>query len=298
VAWQQLILHLRAEELPQAEALLELAGALALSIGDAADHPLIEPAPGETPLWPSVEVRALFTADRDLGRLGKVLRETLRTERIPAIEALADARWTDAWREHITVRELGGGFAVIPADTPAASAPPRHLKLHMGLAFGTGQHATTALCLEWLAAQRLAGLTVLDFGCGSGILALAALKLGAARAYACDNDPQALTATGDNASLNGLHRALWVGEPQSLPPLQTDVILANIVAGTLTALAERFAACAARGAAIVLSGILAEQRNDVESAYAAYFEDFCHTQRDGWTCVVGRRSHRPFSRVC
>jgi ribosomal protein L11 methyltransferase len=297
VAWQQLILHLRAEELPQAEALLELAGAVALSIGDAADHPLLEPGPGETPLWPRIEVRALFAEHSDLRRLGAVLRETLSADRMPAIEVLADERWTDAWRERITVREFGTGFAVIPADA-AATASPRHLQLHMGLAFGTGQHATTALCLEWLAAQRLTGLTVLDFGCGSGILALAAIKLGAGRAYACDHDPQALAATSDNARLNDLQRDLWVGEPRSLPPLQADVILANIVAGTLIALADRFSACAARGATIVLSGILAEQRKDVESAYAAYFEDFRLTERDGWICVVARRNARAFSRGC
>ena len=297
MAWQQLILHVRREELPQAEALLELAGALAFSVGDAADHPLLEPAPGETPLWPQVVVRALFGEHSDLRRLGTVLRETLHTERVPQIEVLADERWTDAWRQHIAVRELGAGFTVIPADTPSPAAPPRHLKLHMGLAFGTGQHATTALCLEWLTVLRLDGLTVLDFGCGSGILALAALKLGAARAYACDYDPQALAATDANARLNDLRGALWVGEPRSLPRLQADVILANIVAGTLTALVERFAACAVRGAAIVLSGILAEQRNDVESAYAAYFEDFRHMQRDGWICIVARRNARAFSTI-
>jgi ribosomal protein L11 methyltransferase len=159
----------------------------------------------------------------------------------------------------------------------------------MGLAFGTGQHPTTALCLEWLARQRLSDLTVLDFGCGSGILALAALKLGAAYAFACDHDPQALTATGENARLNDLERRLWIGEPQSLPELEADVIMANIVAGTLIALAEQFAALATQGTSLVMSGLLTEQSADVESAFAAHFADFERAERDGWVRLVGRR---------
>jgi ribosomal protein L11 methyltransferase len=289
VRWQQLILRLDAEDLPRAEALLRLAGAEAVSIADDADFPLLEPAPGELPIWPTVAVRALFPVEAELDGLRSMLGAALQTSSPPEIAPLTEADWIHAWRQRITAREFGAGLWVTPADAPDEPYARRQLRMHMGLAFGTGQHPTTALCLEQLTTLPLAGARVLDYGCGSGILALAALRLGAEYAWAVDNDPQAVAATADNASLNDLRRALWSGLPQDLPPVEADLILANIVAGTLVDLAPRFAARAGPRAAIVLSGILSAQRRDVQSAYTPYFEGFRHTTRDGWVCLVGHR---------
>lgn len=287
--WQQLILHLDAEELPRVEALLRLAGADAVSISDDADFPLLEPAPGETPIWPTVVVHALFPAELDLGGLRSMFGAALRPEHTAEVAPLTDAEWIDAWRQRITAREFGAGFWITPADAPDEPRAARQLRMHMGLAFGTGQHPTTAQCLEQLTMRALTGARVLDYGCGAGVLALAALRLGAEYAWAVDNDPQALAATADNARLNGLQGSLWSGSPEDLPHVEADLILANIVAGTLVELAGLFAARAKPGAVIVLSGILSPQRGEVQSAYAPHFEDFRHTARDGWVCLVGRR---------
>jgi ribosomal protein L11 methyltransferase len=289
VAWQQLILRLRAEELPQAEALLRLAGAQAVAIGAATDDPIFEPGPGAAPLWSRVEIRALFAGDVDLGRLAALLEGAVQSASGPAIAPLEDRDWLGAWRQRITPRAFGGGFWVVPADAPADVPDGCRLRLHMGLAFGTGQHATTAMCLEWLAAHPPRAATVLDFGCGSGVLALAALKLGARRAWAVDHDPQAIAATEENARLNDLGESLWVGSPDALPRVQVDLILANIVAGTLVGLVPRFAALAKPGASIVLTGILADQAAAVELAYGADFADFDRASSDGWVRIMARR---------
>ena len=296
MGWQQLVVHVRAEDVPQAEALLQLAGAAALSAGDAGDAPLLEPAPGAMPLWPHVELRALFTTGTDLDRLRKLVEEMLHTERTSAISAVDDKDWQAAWRERITALDFGSTLSVVPADTSAAPARGTCLKLNMGLAFGTGRHPTTALCLEWLAAHPPRGARVLDYGAGSGILALAALRLGATRAWAVDHDPQALTATADNARCNDLGHSLWVGPPESLPEVEVDLLLANIVAGTLIEHAARFAAYAKPGATVVLSGILEEQCKTVESAYSNDFEGFECVGREEWLRITAKRK-TPSSRM-
>jgi ribosomal protein L11 methyltransferase len=283
VPWQQLILRLKAEELPRTEALLRLAGAQAVSIADDSDFPLLEPGPGETPIWPTVILRALFPGNLDLRGLQMSLQAT-------EVVSIVDQDWIDAWRQQITARDFGRGFWVTPADSPDEPGAVRQLRLRMGLAFGTGQHPTTALCLEWLTARDLSGVRVLDYGCGSGILALAALALGASYAWAVDDDSQAITATEENARDNKLHGSLWTGLPQHLPRIEADLIVANIVAGTLTNLASTLAGQARPNAVIALSGILAAQRGEVESAYAPFFNEFSHTTRDGWVCLSARRN--------
>jgi len=159
----------------------------------------------------------------------------------------------------------------------------------MGLAFGTGEHPTTALCLEWLDENVRPGVRVLDYGCGSGILAIAALALGADQAWAVDNDPQALAATLANGELNGVSHRLMVGPPGVVPPLGVDVIVANILAGPLELLAPTFIGCLAAHGAVVLSGILQHQRARVQTAYAPYFENFASIERDGWVRIEARR---------
>jgi ribosomal protein L11 methyltransferase len=289
VGWQQLVVRVRAEDVPHAEALLRLAGAAALAAGDAGDDPLLEPAPGALPLWPHVELRALFADGVDLERLRALVEAAVHTEGASSIAAVEDEDWEAAWRERITALEFGSALAIVPVDVPSDSRRTACVKLHMGLAFGTGRHPTTALCLAWLARYPPREACVLDYGCGSGILALAALALGAQRVWAVDHDPQALSATEDNAGLSDRVASLWVGAPEHLPAVEVDLVLANIVAGTLIELAPRFAVCTKPGATVVLSGMLAIQREAVEAAYSQSFEGFEVATQEDWLRITARR---------
>jgi ribosomal protein L11 methyltransferase len=287
--WQQLTLTLDAARIPKAEALLQLAGAQALSFDDAEDDPVLEPLPGQTPLWPRVSLRALFPMDLDLGPLCRVLTDAC-APRALRTAPLEDSQWQKTSRP-IPPRRIGTRLWLSSADHTSenAAAESTQVKLHMGLAFGTGEHPTTALCLEWLDTNVRPGARVLDYGCGSGILAIAALALGADRAWAVDNDPQALTATLANAELNGVSHRLMVGLPAELPPLAVDVIVANILAGPLELLAPTLIGYLAAHGAVVLSGILEHQRAAVQTAYAPYFVSFSSIERDGWVRIEARR---------
>jgi ribosomal protein L11 methyltransferase len=286
VAWLELTLRLPAADFPGAEALLQLAGAVSIAIEDDGDSPILEPEPGTTPLWPTVTARALFDEDIDQDAVVALFTPVGRGE-------LSLARVTDeaigaAARQPIVPVEIGPRLAIVPAealDDPDA----RTLGLHMGLAFGTGQHPTTRLCLDWLAQEMPPGLRVLDYGAGSGVLALAALKLGAKSATAIDNEPQALTATMRNAELNGLKDAITIGPPEM--PLQApfDLIFANILAGPLIELADSFAALQPDGGRIVLSGILVTQADEVEARYNAAYDSFSRRELSDWALLTGRR---------
>lgn len=288
MAWQRFRLRLGADSVPAAEALLELAGAEALALSDAADAAIYEPAAGETPLWPIVELSALFPGDADLRPLGQTLQEVLASAAEIEISGIEDEDWERAAGQYVKPRRFGPLW-LTSADEPARSRGAEQLRLYMGLAFGTGRHPTTALCLQWLGADPPRGRRVLDYGCGSGVLALAALTLGAARCWAVDNDPQALTATAGNAELNGLEQELWLGPPDALPDIEVEVVTANILAGPLEELAGTFADCLVPGGTVVLSGILATQRERLEASYAPYFRDFeCETLGE-WIRLVGTR---------
>lgn len=286
--WRQLCLHLDAAQAAQAEVLLELAGAAAVAMADAADSPLLEPGVGARPLWPTVRVKALFPDTTDLEQFARVLADILDCQTPPEIAPLADEDWIDAWRQRVVQRRFER-LSVLPAGDPAPADGTVPVWLTMGLAFGTGQHPTTALCLEWLGANATSRARVLDYGAGSGVLAIAALKLGASAAWAVDIDPQALGAARENAALNDVAAALWVGVPDALPAFQADLILANIVAGPLVALAPDFAARSRAGAPIVLSGILEAQIEAVAAAYAPHYERIDTTVREGWARLVARR---------
>jgi ribosomal protein L11 methyltransferase len=162
----------------------------------------------------------------------------------------------------------------------------------MGLAFGTGRHPTTRLCLEWLAARPLNGRRVLDYGCGSGVLALAALVLGAESALAVDVEPQALQATRDNARLNGLETRIWLGAPHELAPIQADIVLANIIARSLEALAPELSTRVVPGGRLVLSGLLETQVDAVRDAYAPAFRDFAVATAAGWALLEATRARQ------
>lgn len=288
MSWQQLLVPVDAGDVARAEALLRLAGAEALMLDDAAGEPLFEPPVGTTPLWPRVLLRALFPARVDLAAVASLLGDI---ESIGDVRfaALADADWQEAWRQEMRPREFGARLLLTPADHEEPGGGRRHVKLHMGLAFGTGRHPTTALCLQWLDAHVARGQRVLDYGCGSGVLAIAALKLGADSAWATDVEHQALDAAAANARLNGVADALWIGTPDALPAVEADVTVANILAEPLVKSAAELAARTRPGGRIVLSGILEDQADGVVSAYAADFDAFEQVESGGWIRIAARR---------
>jgi ribosomal protein L11 methyltransferase len=282
-------LRAAAADVPRAEALLTLAGAEAISLHDAADDPVLEPEPDTTPLWPQVSLRAVFGGDADLPSLCTLLRSACAAEEI-AVTALEDADWREGMQQRFSARPIGSRLWLTPVGAQAVPVGRTTVALNMGVAFGTGEHPTTALCLEWLEANLVPGTTFLDYGCGSGVLALTALALGARFAWACDNDPQAIAATRANAVLNGAVERLFVGTPAELPAVAVDVLAANILAGPLVALAPSLLARVRRGGRLVLSGILAAQTERVVAAYSAYCADFEHAARDGWVRLTARRN--------
>jgi ribosomal protein L11 methyltransferase len=286
VAWNQLTLQIEATGLEQAEALLRLAGAVSVAISDHGDHPILEPEPGTTPLWPRLTVRALFAGPLDRDRVAALLGP-LAAAGI-AVETLHATTLEQARQQRIRPLRIGPRLAIVPAEE-FDRADATALGLHMGLGFGTGQHPTTQLCLQWLEHQSVAGQSVLDFGCGSGVLALAALKLGARTATAIDNEPQALDATRRNAELNRLQSRLVIGPPAELEPGPFDLILANVLADPLIALAEDFARRQSPGGRIVLSGILDAQCAAVEQQYRHWYEPLVTARLADWALLSGVR---------
>lgn len=278
-----------AADVQRAEALLTLAGAESISLHDAADDPVLEPEPGTAPLWPSVELRALFPEHADLGTLRALLTDSCGAADV-AVTKLDDDDWRAGIEQRFAARPIGNRLWLAPAKHRAGPPDRAAVRLHMGYAFGTGEHPTTALCLDWLDAHVTPGQTVLDYGCGSGILALAALALGARAAWATDNDPQALLATRANAVLNGVTERLTVGAPEDLRAPAVDVLVANILARPLIELAPQLAARARPGGHLVLAGILERQADDVTAAYTPYFVGFERAEEDGWVRLAAVRN--------
>jgi ribosomal protein L11 methyltransferase len=278
----QLTLRVASTDVARAETMLELAGAEVVSLADAADSPLFEPPPNETPLWPTVAVRALFAEGADVGALCSILRAACSPLGDIEIATLPDSAWLDAARQQFSARRFGTRLWLSPPDAEPAPAALTTVLLHMGLAFGTGEHPTTALCLEWLDAHLECGATLLDYGCGSGVLAIAGLALGASAAWAVDHDGQALVSTADNARLNHVTDRIAVLAPDALPRVVVDVVLANILAAPLVELAPLFAAHVRPRGTIVLSGILERQVERVAAAYEPYFDRFATTVQNGW----------------
>lgn len=289
----------RDQAAPAEESLLA-AGAVAVTLQDAADRPVLEPAPGEMPLWPSLVITGLFARDTDpLAVLAAV------HDRVPGIHwriaSLAEREWEREWLRDFRPLRFGARLAVVPAGM----APPAGtvvLRLDPGLAFGTGTHATTALCLEWLDSLAAPGsgtrpplerTLVLDYGCGSGILAIAALLLGAAEAVAVDIDPQALLATRANAEGNDVAARITACSPGELPAVlrgrKADILVANILAAPLHALLPEFAARLGSDGRIALAGILAGQEVSLVAAAEPWFVLDPPATREEWVRLSGRR---------
>jgi len=265
-------------------------GALSVTFSDEHDDPVLEPLPGEVRLWPHTRLTALFAAER--AEAGLILRLAaalgLPPERLQA-QSVADRIWEREWLRDFHAMRFGRRLWVSPRHETVQAADGIVVRLDPGLAFGTGTHASTALCLTWLDGTPLQGLTVIDYGCGSGVLGIAALKLGARCVHAFDLDPQALLATRENAADNEVAAALRICEDAQQLPQECDVIVANILSETLVALAPSLAARVSARGAVLLGGILAPQEPEVAACYSAWFDMGRFAERDGWVALQGRR---------
>ena len=287
--WLQVRLAITPEQAETYEdALLEV-GAVSVTFMDAEDQPIFEPDLGTTPLWSNTHLLALFEADTDEAALLAHL-QLLCGGALPEhhVERIEDQDWERSWMDGFQPMRFGQRLWIVPSWHAAPQPDAVNLLLDPGLAFGTGTHPTTALCLEWLDGQNLDNCSVLDFGCGSGILAIAALLLGAPQAAGTDIDPQALEASRDNASRNGIDPARFpVYLPADLPQQPADVVVANILAGPLVSLAPQITALVKGGGRLALSGILAEQAEEVRAAYASAFDLDPTAVKDGWVRISG-----------
>ena len=268
-------------------------GASAITYRDARDDPVLEPAPGEIRLWPATRVQALFARTDDAQELTRELGRALGLD--PAAisaEPLPARRWEREWLRDFHALRFGQRLWIRPRHERVRQRGAVVVTLDPGLAFGTGTHPSTALCLEWLDAQLQPGARVIDYGCGSGVLALAAAKLGAGMVHCFDIDPQALIATSDNARANRVGRRVRIHATQGELPANADVLLANILSGPLCALAPHLAALVRPGGRLVLAGLMRHEAADVTGAYAACFDVAAFGERDGWICLAGRRRSR------
>ena len=285
-----LSLELRDLNPDRVEAICLELGALAITYSDSRDDAVLEPAPGELRLWPATRLQALFPAVADAAALAARLSQALALDedRVDA-RRLGARRWEREWLRDFHAQRFGRRLWVCPRHEQVREAGTVVVRLDPGLAFGTGTHASTALCLEWLDGQLRPGVRVIDYGCGSGILGIAAARLGAARVQSFDIDTQALLATAENAAANAVSDRLAVCALHADLETGADLLLANILAGALCDLTTDFAALVRPGGRILLAGILADQAETVADAYAPWFDIAPSGQRDGWVALAGPR---------
>ena len=272
---------------PISDALSEM-GALAVTLEDRADQPIFEPELGTTPLWEEVCVVGLFEAETDLHPIVSALEQPFGELKWSA-DPLEDRDWVREWMDGFEPIRFGKQLWIVPSWHQPPDSEGIHLQLDPGLAFGTGTHPTTALCLEWLDSHPPVWLEVIDYGCGSGILGVAALKMGAKHCIGVDTDPQALEASLSNAENNGVAQQIELYLPGQGELAKADLMLANILANPLITLAERLAELTKPGGTIVLSGILAEQAQQVSDAYSTFFEMAPAVQKEDWIRLEGVR---------
>lgn len=270
-----------------AEAACLACGAIAVTFVDSRDDPVLEPLPGEFRLWPATRLQALFDAPGvDIAPLSQALG-------IPAAlirtRVVADRVWEREWLQDFHAMRFGRRLWVCPHHEEVQDPDAVVVKMDPGLAFGTGTHPTTALCLEWLDRNLTRGARVVDYGCGSGVLAIAAVQLGAAEAHCFDIDPQALIATRDNAEANGVGARVQLHNSMESLPRAIDTLLSNILSGPLCNLAPHFAALVRPDGDLVLAGLLEHEVSDVTRAYNACFDMHPFGQREGWVGLFGRR---------
>ncbi len=290
MAWLQLIIPTNDTDADQLSDALMEQGAVSVTLQDMQDQPMLEPAIGTTPMWSQTRAVGLFDANVDLAKIIILIERQLR-KKIPDWkgEQLEDKDWVRAWMDNFKPMQFGKKLWVVPSNFEPPQPDAANILLDPGLAFGTGTHPTTSMCLEWLDTNPPTGKDIIDFGCGSGILAIGAILLGAKHAEAIDLDPQALMATIDNAEKNNVSRNIKTYLPDQFENKTTPLLLANILASPLIELAPYFAELTETNGQIILSGILAEQAEDVLAAYKTNFDIQIWKQQDDWVCLAGVR---------
>lgn len=289
--WLQVKVDATAQDASEVEEALLSTGALSVTLEDQQDQPILEPGVGETPLWQYTRLIGLYPAETDTNLVTRQLESKLGKHDNMRWEILEDKDWQREWMQYFQPIQCGDRLWVCPSWKEPVDPQAVNLILDPGLAFGTGTHPTTFLCLRWLDGIDLGGANLIDYGCGSGILAIAALLLGADRAVCVDNDPQALIATADNVSRNGLDIGkVSTCQPEELPVREYDVVVANILAAPLIGLASRLAHLTRLGGRLCLSGIIAEQVEEVRQAYEGWFDFDPPASLDGWYRLTATRS--------
>ena len=291
--WRQFVMDLDSLDPATVEEIFSRLGACSVTLSDAGDDPVLEPGPGETPLWSNTRITGLFSGDTDMEAFHETLRSELSVAQLPdfQIEELADRAWEREWLKDFGAMRFGERLWICPTGTNVDADDAVVVHLDPGLAFGTGTHPTTAMCLDWLDGIDLERKSLLDYGCGSGVLAIAALKLGCSSATAMDIDPQAVTASRQNAEDNGVAERLFVtGSPDGVEG-KFDVVVANILAGPLVQFADSITLTVASRGMLALSGVLCEQADEVMQAYKPRieFDEPVFREQDGqtWSRLTG-----------
>lgn len=290
--WQELRFSTTPDQLENLESWLFEQGALAVTLEDNADEPLLEPGPGETPLWQNIKLVALFEVGINLSPILASVPQQWVTAAADAANFVPDQDWERAWMENFEPLKMGKRLWICPSWCEPPDPHAVNINLDPGLAFGTGTHPTTAMCLGELDATIEPGVNLIDYGCGSGILAIAGLKLGATKAFAVDNDPQAVTATWDNAQRNAITQdqldVFLVSQADTQGRLQpADLVIANILAGPLEALAPTLIDLMNPGGRLILAGLLSEQAAALIEAYKPWVALSAVQELEGWTLLAG-----------
>ena len=288
--WIQIRINATAKTADKVSNMLLGRGAQAVTFMDAKDVPVYEPMPGETPLWGETEVMGLFDAETDPAPTIAFFQQIFGENVGYKVEQLEDKDWVREWMDHFHPMQFGERLWICPSWRDVPNPDAVNVMLDPGLAFGTGTHPTTALCLQWLDGLDLTGKTVVDFGCGSGILGIAALKLGAARVIGIDIDPQAIQASHDNAMRNGVAGQIELYLPADQPQgVEADVVVANILAGPLRELAPLIAGHGKPGSLMALSGVLESQAPELETIYGQWFDMDTTAVKEEWCRLSGRK---------
>ena len=295
--WLQIHITVSQAQVDFTETLLSSLGAVSVTLDDAENQDLLEPLPGETPLWNKVIVTGIY-AQEDDEEIDVAALETFIATQMPDAplhyEFLEDQAWERTWMDAYEPIKISEKFWIVPEWMQPPESDAVNIKLDPGLAFGTGNHASTFLCLQWLGKTDVKDKIVIDYGCGSGILGVAALLLGAKKVYATDIDPQAVLATKQNAELNGVLEKLYVGLPEEFNAefkgQKADIHLANILAGPLMSLAEEFSTLIKSEGEFALAGVIQEQVSEVSNVYSAFFDVLeVETREENWCRISGKR---------
>jgi ribosomal protein L11 methyltransferase len=293
-AWQELHFTARKDQVQALEEWLFERGALSVTLEDDADQPLLEPGPGETPLWDVVRVTALYVGDQDITPILGEIPPNLITSASRAPVPVADREWARVWENEFNPLQMGERLWICPSWTPPPDPDAINILLDPGLAFGTGTHPTTAMCLRSMDADLGSGARVVDYGCGSGILGIAAVRLGATAALGVDNDPQAITASLNNAARNHVPREAFsvvLPEDELVSSWRGGAtwVVANILAGPLVVLVPVLTSLMTSGGRLLLAGLLADQAEEVIKAYAPTIDLVIADQQEGWVLLSGNK---------